>query len=172
MCHNDVMREKAIKITKYYNVLFPIWMLIWLPSPLWLILIPANYLIDSFVLRCSLPKEMDCKSFCKKHGTKICIAGFVADLIGSIILFAAMLLAGENYELANGLNMNPFKDLLTFSIVAFAVFVSALMIYFLDLRILTKAGLETSQARRSALYLAIFTAPYLFFFPSKYLYRY
>ena len=147
-------------------------MLIWFPSPLWCILIPANYLIDRFVLRCSLPEDMDRHSFCKKFSTRICIAGFIADFIGSAVLFAAMLLAGDNYELANGLNMDPFKDLPSFAIVASAVLVSALAIYFIDRWILIKAGLEKAQARRSALFLAIFTAPYLFFFPSKYLYRY
>ena len=37
-----------------YNVLFPIWLLVFFPSYLWLILIPANYMIDRIVLRWSL----------------------------------------------------------------------------------------------------------------------
>ena len=161
-----------MKTEKYYNVLFPVWMLIWFPSPLWCILIPANYLIDRFVLKCSLPKDMDRDAFCKKFGTRICLAGFAADLIGAVLLFAVMLLwEDDSYGIANGLNMNPFKNVPTFLIVALAVAVSALAIYFIDCWILMKAGLDKKQARRSALYLAVFTAPYLFFFPSQLLYR-
>ena len=43
--------------TRIYNVLFPLWLLVWIPSPLWLILIPANYIIDRLVLKLSLPKD-------------------------------------------------------------------------------------------------------------------
>ena len=162
-----------MKTEKYYNVLFPVWMLIWFPNPLWSILIPVNYLIDRFVLKCSLPKETDRDAFCKKYSTRICLAGFAADLIGSALLFAAMLLwEDDSYGIANGLNMNPFKNVPTFLIVAFAIAISAVAIYVIDHWILVKAGLDKEQAKHSALYLAIFTAPYLFLFPSQLLYRY
>jgi len=36
--------------TKLYNVLFPIWMFYFLPTVVWLILLPGNFLIDSLVL--------------------------------------------------------------------------------------------------------------------------
>jgi hypothetical protein len=159
-----------MKTEKYYNILFPIWLLIWLPSPLWIVLIPANYVVDRFVLFYSLNIE-EKKAFCKRHAWKICLMGFLADLLGSLFLFGIVLLSGDNYELANGVSMNPFKDLLSFGIVAFAVLFSAIVIYLGDLKILKKCGLENEQAKRSALFMAILTAPYLFLFPSNILYR-
>ena len=41
------MRKKEIRL---YNLLFPIWMFFIWPSILWLILLPANFVIDSVVL--------------------------------------------------------------------------------------------------------------------------
>ena len=41
------MRKKEIRL---YNLLFPIWMFFIWPSVLWLILLPANFVIDSVVL--------------------------------------------------------------------------------------------------------------------------
>ena len=40
--------------TKLYNILLPLWFIIFIPSWLWLLLIPANYLIDRIVLKWSL----------------------------------------------------------------------------------------------------------------------
>ena len=42
--------------TRLYNILFPIWLLVFLPTYIWLFLIPANYLIDALVLWLSLKK--------------------------------------------------------------------------------------------------------------------
>lgn len=159
------------KTVRLYNVLFPIWMLVFFPSPLWIALIPANYLIDRFVLKRSLPKTVNRSAFCKKNTWKICIAGFVSDLIGALILFLIVLLIDDNYELANGITMDPFKDLLSFLIVALAVTVSAIFIFIIDRLILIRCGLSRKQATRTAAFLALLTAPYLFLLPSKYLYR-
>lgn len=66
-----------------YNILLPIWILVFWPSWLWLFLIPANYLIDRLVLRWSLGEMPDKGAFCRKHTWKICIAGFFSDLCGA-----------------------------------------------------------------------------------------
>lgn len=161
------MKEKE---TRFYNVLFPLWLLIWIPSYLWLFLIPANYIVDRFVLYFSLRLE-ERNAFCKKHTWKVCLMGFLADFMGSFFLFGVLLLSGENYELANGISFDPFKDILSFLIVVFAIIFSAFIIYLGDKKILEKAGLNKEDAKRSALFMAILTAPYLFLFPSKFLYR-
>lgn len=59
-----------------------------IPSWLWLILISANYLTDRIVLRWSLGDMPGKGLFCRKHNWKICIAGFVSDFAGAILLFA------------------------------------------------------------------------------------
>lgn len=159
------------KTVKLYNILFPIWMLVFFPSPLWIALIPANYLIDRFVLKRTLPKTVNRSAFCKKNSWKICLAGFVSDLIGALFLFLVVLLCDEKYELANGITMDPFKDLLSFLIVALAVTISAIFIFIIDRMILIRCGLSRKQATRSAAFLALFTAPYLYLLPSKLIYR-
>ena len=76
-----------------YNILLPIWMLVWFPSWLWLILIPANYLIDRLVLSWGLGDMENKGTFCRANTWKICIAGFLSDLAGSVLLFMSLLVS-------------------------------------------------------------------------------
>ena len=80
----DGMNKKEVKL---YNILLPIWILVFWPSWLWLILIPANYLIDRLVLRWSLGEMPDKGAFCRKHTWKI---GFAAggDHCAVFVLFS------------------------------------------------------------------------------------
>ena len=158
------------KEVRLYNVLFPIWLLVWIPSFLWLALIPANYFIDRFVLYKSLSEDIDRKDFCNKNAHKICAVGFLCDFIGSALMFLTLYLTGEDYRLANAISFDPFSDLRALFIVIIMILVSGLLIYLIDKKVLTKAGLDAKQAHRSALFLAVFTAPYLFLIPSNWLY--
>ena len=163
-----------------YNLLLPLWIIVFWPYWHWLVLIPANYLIDRLVLRWSLGDMPEKGKFCRKHTWKICIAGFFADGIGAAVLLAVFMGAafleessvGEILQdIAYGIGYNAFSDILAFLIVAAAVLVAMLVICLLDTRILKRAGLDPEQARKSALRLAVITAPYLFFFPSELLYQ-
>lgn len=168
------------KEVKLYNILLPIWILIFCPTWLWLILIPANYLIDRLVLRWSLGAMPDKGAFCRKHTWKICLAGFFSDLCGAIILFSVFAVStvlGEDSPLTSlldkieqGLAADPFNSVAAFLTVAFSVAAAGALIFLIDRKILTKAGLDANQARKSALRLAVITAPYLYFIPSKLLY--
>lgn len=169
---------RGSKVT-LHNILLPLWLLVFWPSWLWLILIPANYLIDRVVLRWSLGDMPEKGLFCRRHTWKICIAGFVADGIGALLLFAVFMFSavveetsvGEAFQdIAYAVGFNPFSNILAFLIVAAAVLLAARVIYLLDRRILRRAGLEEEQVRKSAFRLAVITAPYLFFFPSAVLY--
>ena len=166
------------KSVKLYNILLPLWLLVFLPSYLWLILIPANYLIDRIVLRWSLGDMPDKGLFCRKHNWKICIAGFMSDFAGALLLFGAAMLCAAGGEkgisllddAAGSIMMNPFGNVLAFLVTAAAAALSGVCIYFLDKFILSKAGLDPGQVRRSAIRLALITAPYLFFFPTQFIY--
>ena len=155
------------KEIRLYNMIFPLWLLIWIPSYLWFFLIPVNYLIDSLVLCLSLKDHEDRKRFCLKHSWKICIAGFVSDFIGSAFLFAVDLLLGDNYELANAICYSPFRRLDGFAIVVSAIFLSGICIYLLDRWILSKTELDKAAVHKSAMMMALFTAPYLFLLPME-----
>lgn len=162
---------------KTYNILLPLWMLIFLPSWLWLVLIPANYLIDRFVLRWSLGDMPGKGLFCRKHTWKICLAGFLSDLAGAVIMFAVFMgasAAGDNSfidKIAYGVGFNPFDSAAGFITVTVSIALAGAVIYLLDRSILKRAGLDTEQAKKSALRLAVITAPYLYYFPSELLYR-
>ena len=167
--------------TKLYNILLPIWILVFWPSPLWLILIPANYLIDRIVLRWSLGEMPEKGAFCRKHTWKICIAGFVSDLIGACVMFGVFMCSAligdespvkplmDGIEYAVG--FNPFSNFGGFLITALSVALAGACIYLIDKKLLSKAGLTVEQAKKSALRLALITAPYLYFFPSELIYK-
>ena len=75
-----------------YNLLLPFWVLIFVPSWLWLILIPLNYLLDRIVLRWSLGDMPDRGLFCRRHTWKLCLVGFMGDIIGAVFMVAALFL--------------------------------------------------------------------------------
>lgn len=172
------MTTKDIKL---YNLLLPIWLIVFIPSWLWLILIPANYLLDRIVLGWSLGSMPDKGVFCRKHNWKICLAGFLSDLVGAILLLivtfgggAIMETGGDNTFAENftgGLMANPFANALSLLITLAAIALAGACIYFCDRRILEKAGLDVEAAKRSAVRLALITAPYLYLVPSSLLYR-
>lgn len=164
------------KNNKLYNVIFPIWLLVWFPSYLWFILIPINYLIDSCVLYFSLPKEDDRKAFTIRHSWKLCIVGFLADLIGSIFLFLINIIYDALpipflEKIVDGVMMNPFSNVFSFLYVCIGILISAICIYYFDRWILKKTNLSKAQIEKSARYLAIITAPYLFLLPTIWLYH-
>ena len=163
---------------KVYNILMPIWLLLFFPSWLWLLLVPANYLIDRIVLRWSLGDMPEKGQFCRSHNWKICLAGFASDFAGAFIMYLiSIILVGWGgdgtsfFEKAGDAMMfNPFKNVLAVLIVAIAIAFSAGCIYKLDNRILVNAGLDVDQAKKSAIRLAIITAPYVYLIPSEWFY--
>ena len=160
---------------RLYNILLPLWLIVFLPTYFWLILIPLNYIIDRVVLRWSLGDMPDKGLFCRKHTWKICLAGFLSDLAGSLILLGVSIpfsdLSGRFYDIGHAIMFDPFSDFIGLLIVAASIAVSAVCIYFLDRWILGKAGLEPEQVKRAAIRLALITAPYLYLFPSRLLYE-
>ena len=172
------MKNKTVKL---YNVLFPIWLLVFIPSPLWLILIPLNYLVDRMVLKWSLKDLPEKSVLCRKHSWKICLAGFFSDFIGVLFLFGiymALAYIDDGSPLRKvignveyGLGFDPFSNIFAFLIVLLAIAIAGICIYLTDKKILVKTGLDDGQAKNSALRLALITAPYLFLIPSSIIYR-
>ncbi|MBP0969123.1 MAG: hypothetical protein J5744_03155 [Oscillospiraceae bacterium] len=167
---------KKAKSVRLYNVLFPIFILVSIPSPLWLILIPLNYLWDRFILSRSLKDLDDLELLCSKTSWKICLAGFLSDIAGGAFLFLVMILSDKLFpdfsdRIGYGLSMDPFYNIESFLTTFSAVVLSALLIYIADKTILKKAGLDLQSASRAARDLALFTAPWLFFIPSRWIYR-
>ena len=180
-CHRSGVCMNKRKEVKLYNILLPVWILIFWPSFLWLFLIPANYFIDRIVLKWSLGGRKDRGLFCRKHTWKICLAGFAGDFAGACLLFAVFMAAawaGEGSSagdffrsLGEGVGFNPFNSIFSLAVVGLSIFISGLLIYLMDRSILVRTGLDMEQAKKTALRLALITAPYLYLFPSEILYR-
>ena len=169
---------KRNKTTRLYNIILPIWLLVWWPSWLWLLLIPANYLIDYLVTYLSMKKLgiEDCKEKTMTHSWKVCLIGFLSDFVGAAFLLGVLylvdiVLPNEMGEaIAYGLSWKP--NVYSILIILIAIAISGVLIYVLNRRMLKKdPDLSPEQIRKIALNLAIFTAPYLFLIPSSLIYR-
>ena len=168
------------KRTILYNLFFPVWILVWLPSFLWLIIIPLNYLLDRVIFTINARKQNSglTKEFFRKHTWKLFLLGFVADFAGSILLLIPLLIrpseeTAMNYnetifgKFMNALQFNAFENPLALLYTLFAIAVAGLLIYNFDRLVIQKTGEFTrEQARKIALFMAIFTAPYLYLIPA------
>ena len=149
------------KDIKLYNVIFPVWMLILFPM-MWLIVIPANFVVDSLVLiGCMHFLKIDNKkSFYLKKIFWIFGFGFLADIIGSGLMLLAMMFTpiGNYVEMADEL-------FLTIP----ALVVAAALIFVLNYFVTFKKD-EKNIRLKISLIFAIVTAPYLYLFPSSWVY--
>lgn len=157
------------KSIKLYNLILPIWLIIWWPSPLWLVLIPINYLIDTFVLY-FLMKKTNVESYKErtfKLSWKICIAGFLADFVGSLFLFILEEISGQfKIDWVISGTMNPFSSIGGFLLTCIAVFIAGFCIYQFDKWVLKRTHyLDNNKVHLIAAWMAIITSPYFFFIP-------
>ena len=121
------------KGSRLYNVIFPIWLLVAFPVT-WLsfIILPANFAIDFLVVFLSLKflGVENRKEISKKVILKVWVMGFVADIIGAVLMFVtACMLEFPNdalndwwYEnITNSACYNPFENVFAFLFVSFFV---------------------------------------------------
>ena len=167
-----------MKKIRLYNLILPIWFLIWWPSYLWLVLIPLNYLVDSaviyFVLK--LQGHEDVKALTLQHSWQTCLIGFFSDFVGLGIMFGISVLGGQFGffdAVIDALMWNPFSNIGALLIVLLSIFVSGLLIYWLNKKFMMNT-LDISEENKSqlALYLAIATAPYLYLLPTVLFYQF
>ena len=124
---------------KLHNVFFPIWLLLLFP-PAWLIVLPINLLIDSLVIYFTLKylKVEEKINILKKAILKTWIFGFVADIIGVIVMLLPIFVEfNYNSNLYNfwhdnvvaGLSMNPFLNPYSFIYALACLVLSSYLIY-------------------------------------------
>lgn len=163
--------------TKLYNMIFPIWLL-WLIPITWIVVLPANFLLDLIVLRLTMKylKIQDIKQKAKSVIFRVWIFGFVADFIGTAAMFTANVIDFNNDKqlgkwwyrnISNAVSYNPFESIYAVLWVTVCVLITSFFIYFFNYKFcLKKLNLEDSQKKKLALALAVFTAPYLFYIPT------
>lgn len=162
-----------------YNMIFPLWLL-WIFPVTWIVVLPANLLIDLLVLSLSMRcLNLDGrKEIAKKVVLKVWIVGFVSDFTGTIMMVCAVLidsfldyqspLGAWWYEnMTNAVSLNPFETLPAFLWTAACILISGICIYQLNFRLALKKDVpDTAIRKKLALSLAVFTAPYLFLLPT------
>ena len=148
---------KSKKEIRLYNVLFPIWMLMIIPTA-WIAVLPANFIVDSLVLLITAKKiGILEKGIYKKHILRVWIFGFIADLIGAGILLGSLYIFEDFFR----------GDELIITLPA--MLVSAVMIFLFNYRF-SFSELDKGARLRMALSFAIFTAPYTFLIPLNWIY--
>ena len=149
---------KPTKEIRLYNLLFPIWFLMFAPLA-WLIVLPANFIIDSLVILLTM-KQLGIKfkkTMYKRTILKVWSFGFLADIIGAAFLFLTMFV----FELGS----QGDEPYLTIP----AILIAAVFIFILNYKVSFK-DYDKSVRFKMALNLALLTAPYTFMIPLSWIY--
>lgn len=164
---------------KIYNVIFPIWFLLFFP-PVILITLFGNYVIDSLVLiGCFYlfkisNLQINLKTFYKKSILKVWLYGFLADILGAVILFLCTMLEGKiglSYEITSAISYDPFSQPLAVVIILISMIVSSYFIFLFNYRITLVPAISEDRLRfKVALAIAIITTPWTFILPTKWFY--
>ena len=154
-----VTKEKTMnkKHIKLYNVLFPLWVLIWFPQT-WIVVLPGNFAIDSLVLLFAMLalKMTEKWKFYKKHILPIFGFGMLADLIGSAYMLLFLLITRIDVAMDHPIITVP------------AIVLSGAMIFVFNYFVTFKK--QDKRIRfKLALTYAIATAPYTFLIPFSWL---
>lgn len=155
------MKKKDIRL---YNLVFPFWFLYLFPMPLWLIVLPANFAIDSLVLYCSArSQEIGSRlDLWKQSVLPVWGIGFLCDFIGAAVTFGLYLLL---HEAPGMIDLITFPGTTLISIPG--LILAGVLIYFLNKKFsFRKADLSPEQIHRLCLHLALFTAPYTMLIPA------
>lgn len=161
---------------RLYNVIFPVYSVLYFPNPFWVIAIPLNYAIDCAVLRLGLKlcrlyeDQKERRQFINRTAWRLCAAGFTADLIGFLFLtyFPKLFLSKQlAQEVSSACYTSPFVSSNVLAVFLAAVTVSGICIYIIDRWILKKQGLDSEPAGKIAFLLAVLTAPWLMLYPTE-----
>jgi len=151
---------------KLYNIIFPMWSIYFYGMffiPLWMILLPANFIVDTLVLlllfwRLKLPekKKLYWKGIWKTWGF-----GFLADVLASALMV-----------FISWTNILPFNEYLPISSVpaflftTFGVVLAGVLIYLFHMKFVwRKTEIAEKDKKKIALGMAVLTAPYLMYLP-------
>lgn len=168
------MESKSVKL---YNVIFPIWVLMFWPSPpVVLITFFGNLVIDCLVVFLALLalRHPAKGAVLRQCWWKAWLLGFLSDVIGALWLALGMLgawaLEADGVAWVSGfamaMTLNPFRHPLALVWTAMGAAIAGVCIYFFDRRVFRRVPeLDGRQAHILALTMAVTTAPWLFFLP-------
>lgn len=178
------------KTVTLYNVIIPVWLLFIFPT-VWPIMLAGNFGVDSLVLYLGMRRLgiQDKKAFYKKHILKVWGCGFLGDLPGVVMLLLTLVMTDwvhalplseaardlvEDFvyqQLTSAVAYDPFSSVWSILYITVAVALSAFCIYRLNYKICYRnADIEEAQKKRLSLLMALITAPWLFYLPTKWFY--
>ena len=151
-----------MKNNRLNNILFPVWLFYLLPTGAWLIILPANFLIDSTVLVLAARKlGIKEKQLWKQSILRIWIIGFMSDILGALLILAVALLTDTVFP-----DWNTFYFPGATAIAVPGVLLSAICIYFINRRFAFRnTDLDDAAIVKLCRVLAIITAPYAMLIP-------
>lgn len=148
---------------RLYNILFPMWLFYLLPTGVWLIILPANFLIDSLVLYFGgrYLHIKDLVKIWKRCIFRIWVIGFISDILGALLILAVALLVDKFCP-----EWNTFYFPGATLIAVPGVLLSAVSIFFFNRRFaFVNTDLDERIINKLCWILAIFTAPYAMLIP-------
>jgi len=168
-----------MKDLKLYDLIFPIWLMIFFPPMIFITLI-GNFIIDSIVLIGCYSffrlKNEDIRfpTFYKKNIFKVWFLGLMADIIGAALLivisFAGPSL-GISDKVLNAINYAPFGSLAGVLIIIFSTMVSGFFLYLFNKQIFKNQFSEGTLKVKIAVAIAVITMPYTFLLPTHWFYH-
>lgn len=163
-----------MKNNKLYSIVFPIWSLLIYPI-VWVAILPINVVIDTIVLLIGFKclKVNNALEKYKKVIIKVWLFGILSVIIGSLVLLIPFGSAGSVYtKMSSGNVWSPYENTAYILSISLAILISMILIYLLNYRVsFKKVGLERKNAKKLALLLAIFTAPWMLLCPINIVYN-
>ena len=150
-----------MKQIRLYNILLPIWILYFFPPIIFLTMI-GNFIIDYLVLHFALPDDQKAKHYI----LPTFIFGYISDFIGAVFL-SVIAFGFSSGDFINDFMYDPLASPKTLFLLILGIAMSGFCIYILNYWWLLKKNLPKKSAKKTALVLAIFTAPYTFLIPGK-----
>ncbi|PLX26164.1 hypothetical protein C0581_05140 [Candidatus Parcubacteria bacterium] len=147
------------KTVKLYNVFFPIYVMVFFPPIIFLVLI-GNFVIDAVVIVSVLyfSKALSTIKHKRKYITKAWGYGFLADICAALLLLV-LEWAGLVYS------YKPFESVSNVMFIFFAIVVGGVFVGIFNYRLALRNGLNKKIALRQALFMGIITAPWMFLLP-------
>lgn len=151
---------------KMYSLVLPIWILLIASPTIWLTILPVNFFVYTLVLiiACNVFKLKNITKIYRKSILKMLIYGIIADLVGGSILLCATKINPDGAF--SNVASAPFGSWITTVYIAICIGISAVLAYFFNYKMTFKSlNVSESKKKKIALFIAVFTAPYLFFYP-------
>lgn len=162
-----------MKKEKIYSSVFPMWMLLLIPTT-WIIMLPLNYVWDTIILLiafCIVKVEKKAEVY-KNCIIRVWFFGILSSLLGATIASIPEFLT-TRFNIFSNIGTNPYKNVWLFIFVILGILVSYYFTYTFNKKYsFSRTGLDHIRRKRIAKIVAVFTLPYLFLVPSNYIYKY